>query len=52
VLSACTLTQLLDRCVLRRRNLPAEELEADLSAALGTSEEVISRAPTVHAHAE
>jgi len=38
---ARTLTQLLDRCALGQQNLPAE-LEADLSAALGTSEKVLS----------
>jgi hypothetical protein len=47
-----TLTQILDRCALRHRSLPSEELKAGLSAALATSEEMISRAPIVHAHAE
>lgn len=48
---ARTLTQLLDRCALGHQNLPAG-LEADLSAALGSSGKVISCALTSHAHAE
>jgi hypothetical protein len=45
------LNKLLGRCELGQRNLPTE-MEAGLSAALDTSEEVITCASAVHAHAE